>query len=139
MIVLEVNNQTKFRVPQKKILKLLELAQKSIKQKGHKNVSLAFVSPAQIKKLNAAYRNKNAVTDVLSFEEDKKTADLGEIIICSSRAQKQAREFNHSLDKEIMRLVLHGYLHLCGYDHIKNSEAIIMESLEEKILNQFYA
>lgn len=139
MIVLEINNQTDFRVSGKKIISLLELAQKKIKQKGNKNVSLAFVSGSQIKKLNRTYRHKDKVTDVLSFEDDRTTPDLGEIIICGTRAESQAKEFKHSFEKEVFRLSLHGYLHLSGYDHVKNDEAVIMEALEEKILKKFYA
>ncbi len=139
MVSVEINNLTAIRVPQKKISAILNLAQKTILQKGHKQVSLAFVVPASIKRMNDMYRHKAAVTDVLSFEDNTQDALLGEIIICSLRAQKQARELKHSLEKEILRLVLHGYLHLSGYDHIKNTEAVIMERLEEKILNKFYA
>jgi len=139
MIVLEINNQTDFRISSKKIVSLLELAQKKIKQAGNKNISLAVVSAPQIKKLNKIYRHKDQVTDVLSFEDDQKTADLGEIIICGKRAESQAKEFKHSFEKEVLRLALHGYLHLSGYDHVKEKEAAIMETLEEMILNKFYA
>ncbi|KKQ79737.1 MAG: putative rRNA maturation factor [Parcubacteria group bacterium GW2011_GWC2_38_7] len=139
MIELEINNQTIFRVSTKKIISLLSLAQKQIKQKGQKNISLAFVSPIQIKKLNKIYRKKDEVTDVLSFEDDGASPELGEIIICVIRAQKQAREFKHSLEKEVLRLALHGYLHLSGYDHVKENEAVEMEALEEKLMHKFYA
>jgi len=89
--------------------------------------------------LNRIYRHKDYVTDVLSFEEDRKTTEIGEIIVCVSQAKRQAQTFSHSLEKEILRLVLHGYLHLSGYDHVKNKEALVMEALEEKILQKYYA
>jgi len=139
MVALEINNQTNFRISAKKIGEMINLAQKMIKQVGKKNVSIGFVSPARISKLNSIYRHKNKVTDVLSFEGEKGSEDLGEIIVCSVRAQKQAKEFKHSFSKEVNRLLLHGYLHLCGYDHIKNAEAVVMEALEEKIMNKMYA
>lgn len=142
MIDLEINNQTKARIPRKKLEDILILVNKKLKIKKKNKVSLAFVSPFQIKKLNKQYRKKDQVTDVLSFEEldfPDPEGSMGEIIICSARAISQAKEFKHSFAKEVVRLTLHGYLHLLGYDHIKNSEAEIMEGLEEKIMKEFYA
>lgn len=142
MINVEINNQTNIRVPGKKIVDLIQFVNKRLKHKVRGVVSLAFVSPVQIKKLNKVYRKKDSVTDVLSFEEDNfasPEASLGEIIICSQRANRQAKELGHSLQREIIRLVLHGYLHLLGYDHIKVKEAEAMEALEEEIMKKFYA
>jgi probable rRNA maturation factor len=142
MIELEINNQTQARIPRQKLVDLLKFTNKKLKIKKKSKLSLAFVSPAQIKKLNKQYRKKDQVTDVLSFEEtgfpDPENS-IGEIIICSVRATSQAKEFNHSFAKEVVRLTLHGYLHLLGYDHVKNKEAEVMEALEEKIMKEFYA
>jgi len=142
MIELEINNQTQTRIPRQKLVELLKFINKKLKIKKKNKLSLAFVSPLKIKKLNKQYRKKDEVTDVLSFEENDfpdPESSIGEIIICSSRAQKQAKEFKHSFAREVVRLTLHGYLHLLGYDHIKNKEAEIMEELEEKIMKGFYA
>lgn len=142
MTELEINNQTSYRVPRKKLQCLVDLIDKKLKIKSKKKVSLAFVSPIQIKKLNKVYRKKDKVTDVLSFEEHGfpgEESSAGEIIICSNRAESQARELGHSLEREVVRLTLHGYLHLLGYDHVKMSDAKVMEPLEEKIMQDFYA
>lgn len=136
MVAVEFNNQTNFRLPQKKITKLFNFAFKVLKQKGRQIVSLAFVAPRTIQKFNKQYRRKNTVTDVLSFRDEG--LEIGEIIICPFRAKKQAKEINHSLQKEILRLSLHGYLHLLGYDHEKLGEAKIMEKLEEEIIGKYY-
>jgi len=149
MVNIDFNNQTKYTVPKKKIEELLNLTQKKIKTclpdrqvKKDQNVSLAFVGPVTIRKMNKSYRGKDYVTDVLSFEEEPEPGipedSIGEIIICSRRADKQAKEFKHSWAREVLRLSLHGYLHLLGYDHIKNKEAEAMEALELKILKQFH-
>jgi len=137
MIVLEINNLTGQKSPSKFLEKVLQTGQKFLRQKGMQKVSLAFVTSAKIKRLNFIYRGKNKPTDVLSFTLNE-DGYLGEIIICLSVAKKQAESFNHSLKKELARLLVHGYLHLLGYDHEKENEAKIMESLEEKILAKKY-
>jgi len=122
-------------------------------------ISLAIVGEGRIRKLNKIYRGKNRVTDVLSFDNKtvlpylakafprlKKGADmvfinppdgvkrLGEIVICYPYAKKQARRLGYSLEKEVTILLIHGILHLLGYDHEKNDrEAKEMEGVEKKI------
>lgn len=139
MIVLEINNQTKFRVPQKKLLEVLQRAQDKLRLKKTHRLSLAYVSPWKIRQLNRAYRRKDKVTDVLSFTEEKIISpedSHGEIIICPIRANKQARALNHSFEKEILKLALHGYLHILDYDHETAREAVEMETWENKILDE---
>lgn len=107
-----------------------------LKQKD-KLVEINFVSQNEIKKINSKYRNKNSVTDVISFAFDESMASkmvLGEIYICTKRAKKQAKEFGHSLTREMCFLFVHGLLHLYGYDHINKKDEEIMFKLQEKIL-----
>lgn len=127
---------------------------------GKVEISLAIVGEGRIRKLNKIYRGKNRVTDVLSFGDKtvlpylakafprlKKGENavfvnppdgvkrLGEIVICYPYAKKQARRAGHSLEKELTILLIHGILHLLGYDHEKNIEkAKEMEKMETKIL-----
>ena len=103
---------------------------------------ISFVSPSKIKTLNAKYRNKNKITDVLSFSQlgEKKTPiwtnEIGEVLVCAHQAKKQAPLFSNSLNNEICRLVAHGILHLFGYDHEKNlKEKTRMFRLQDKITN----
>lgn len=100
-------------------------------------ISVAILSPAEIKKLNKIYRQKNKVTDVLSFNlEDEKI--LGEIVICLAQAKKQAQEKNISLQSELKLLLAHGTLHLLGYDHeISEREARRQEKEEQLLLSKF--
>lgn len=141
MVDLEMNNKTRFSFPRRKITLLLDLARKKLKIRKKQAISLAFVTPSEIKKLNRIYRGKSRATDVLTFNswEGQILADdiLGEIIICPSQAKKQARDFKTTFAQEIFRLALHGYLHLLGFDHQKQAKS--MEKLEEKILSDFYA
>lgn len=96
--------------------------------------SLNFVSKQEIHELNKQYRNIDAPTDVLSFESDIE-GDLGDIFICEEVAAENAKKFGTSLENEINLLIVHGCLHLCGYDHMNDEEAKLMEAREEEILD----
>lgn len=103
-------------------------------------ISLSFVSEAEIRKLNSDYRDKDSVTDVLSFPLDDdfaiQTNLLGDIIICCKRAIEQAKEYNHSIKREIVYLVVHSMFHLLGYDHIDESDRIVMRNKEKSALKE---
>ena len=83
------------------------------------SVTIAFVSDARIRELNLRFRGIDKATDILSFPNADATAEnnLGDLAISLSRAASQARENDLELDQEIAQLILHGLLHLCGYDH----------------------
>ena len=97
-------------------------------------VSVTFTDNAQIKELNAQFRNINRETDVLSFplfdyegesEEppvDELTGMLGDVVLSLEQAQKQAKEFGHSFEREAAFLTVHSMLHLLGYDHETGEE-----------------
>ena len=85
-------------------------------------ITIAFVPDKRMKQLNDLFRGKNTTTDVLSFphgpdEFDPDNDNLGDIVISVEQAQKQAAENGLTLEAEIKQLILHGLLHLCGYDH----------------------
>jgi probable rRNA maturation factor len=87
-----------------------------------KTFSVAFISDNRMKQLNEMFRGKSTTTDVLSFpheadEFDPDKNNLGDIVISAEQAKKQAEENGLSLEIEIKQLILHGVLHLCGYDH----------------------
>ena len=110
--------------------KKLRLDLKSLK----KYISLALVSKKEIKELNNVYRNKDSITDVLSFNLDTKEV-LGEVVICLDQAKKQAKEKKNSIKSELKLLTIHGILHLLGYDHeISLKEAEKQENKEKEIL-----
>lgn len=108
------------------------------------NFSIVFVSNEKIQGLNKNYRNIDRITDVLSFAfEDNEdivynnTRFLGEIFICIPRMKEQAKEYGHSETRELAFLVVHGLLHLLGYDHTKGEkEEKEMFELQEVILNE---
>ena len=84
---------------------------------SHSSVTIAFVSDNKIRSLNQQFRGINKPTDVLSFPSDLETGELGDIAISVETAARQAKENGLTLNEEIAQLVLHGLLHLSGYDH----------------------
>jgi len=88
-----------------------------------KDAAIVFVSDAAIRKLNQRFRSRNYPTDVLSFPiqaasfESENKSNLGDVVISVERAAAQARNAGHSFSAELKQLILHGLLHLCGYDH----------------------
>jgi probable rRNA maturation factor len=99
-------------------------------------LSLAFVTNKEIENLNRKFRNKPTPTDVLSFPADDYPDGrfLGDVVISVEKAEEQAKDGGWTLDEEIDRLLIHGILHLLGYDHEKSrKEAEIMRALERKL------
>lgn len=96
-------------------------------------ISIAIVSDKEIKELNKKYRGKNKVTDVLSFGY-RANPLIGEIIICLPQVKRQAKENNANWKNELIFMLIHGVLHLCGYDHEKSEkEARKMERIQDQI------
>jgi len=100
-----------------------------------KDFSIAFISDRRMKQLNDLFRGKNATTDVLSFHHepdqfDTDTNNLGDIVISVEQADRQAKENGLTLENEIKQLILHGLLHLCGYDHETDNGQMNARELE---------
>lgn len=112
-------------------------------------ITITFTTPQNIKEINKKYRNIDKATDVLSFpmfEKDEletkiKNKDyvcedvLGDIIISIEKVQEQAEEYGHSFERELSYMVVHGFYHLMGYDHIQEEDKKKMRPKEEKILS----
>lgn len=115
-----VNRQRKVRIDPKRWQSFCERALRTIGTDAQ-DVTIAFVSDRQIQELNRRFRGIDKPTDVLSFpaEESPQPSNnnLGDIAISLERAAVQAKENGMTLDDEIAQLILHGLLHLCGYDH----------------------
>ena len=105
-------------------------------------LSIAIVDLAEMAALNVQYRGKEGPTDVLSFECDDPcsvaTAGepimLGDVVIAPEVAEAQAAEYGHTVEEELNLLLVHGVLHLMGYDHIDDAEAEVMQVRERAIL-----
>lgn len=103
-----------------------------------RELTVRMVDKEESRMLNAQYRQKDKPTNVLSFPSDlPPELDiplLGDLIICAPVVEEEAREQNKSLDAHWAHMVIHGTLHLLGYDHIEDSDAAVMEGLEVDIL-----
>lgn len=136
------------------IKKVFDYISKSFSLPRQVKVNLNFVDEDTIKELNKTTRNIDRVTDVLTYPyielkpKEKLNLDdykfdidisdnsltIGDIYICLNKAKSQAKDYGHSLRREICFLFCHGMLHILGYDHITEAEAKEMETLQDKIL-----
>ena len=109
-------------------------------------LSVTFVDKDEIQEINKNYRDKDKVTDVISFALEEDEPDiigldiprvLGDIIICTDVAKEQAEFYNHSFERELGFLALHGFLHLLGYDHMNEEDEKEMFGRQKEILNAY--
>lgn len=141
---INIINNTNINIEE--ITELNELVNFTIKYMKLKNImfNIIIVDDVEIHKINKEYRNIDRPTDVISFAlEDDDTfirtdiRILGDIYISIDKAKEQAKEYGHSLKREISFLAVHGILHLLGYNHINLKEEKEMFKLQELILNEF--
>ena len=111
-------------------------------------ITVTFTNPENIQKINQQYRNINRPTDVLSFpmfqkeELDNKIQEkefqyqdiLGDIVISIPKVEEQAKEYRHSFERELSYMLVHGFYHLMGYDHMEEEDKKVMRAKEEKVL-----
>ncbi len=113
-------------------------------------ITVTFTNPENIQKINKEYRNIDKATDVLSFpmfekkelenkiqEKDFLHEDiLGDIVISIEKVKEQAKEYGHSFERELSYMLVHGFYHLMGYDHIEEEDKKEMRKKEEKVLEK---
>lgn len=111
-------------------------------------INIILTNPEEIRKINKEYRNIDKETDCLSFpmfekeeieelikQKGNTTLDiLGDVVVSIERVYEQAKEYNHSFERELAYMVVHGFYHLMGYDHMEEEEKSIMREKEENIL-----
>ena len=154
----EINDYALSKNFKKLILNLIKTANKFSKFNQKKvQVSISFVNKEEIKQLNKEHRKIDKETDVLSFpvlnlvpnqkvnakdfmedfDPETKSIMLGDIIICNEVASKNAEEYGHSFEREVCYLVVHGCLHLLGYDHMEETDKKLMRAMEETVLSKY--
>jgi probable rRNA maturation factor len=130
-----INNQRRIRIDRRVFEEFAGKLVNSVTEITDRTFTVAFVSDSRMKELNQSFRGKDGTTDVLSFpfepdEFDPDTSRLGDIAISAQQAQKQAAENDLTLETEIKQLILHGVLHLCGFDHETDSGEMNRRELE---------
>ena len=142
--MIEINKLIPEKIDEEFFKKIAEGVLKEENKKG--DISVVFVCQRRMRELNKKYRKKDKATDVLSFNyKDKETA-LGEVVICPEIVKKNAKKFNLDYNKELAKVLIHGILHISGYDHEKSlgrsqtgeadEEAGKMEKREEYYLSK---
>ncbi len=128
-----INQQRKIKINRQVFQDFADILIQQISETQNKSATVAFVSDRKMRELNKTFRGKNSTTDVLSFpfetedfqstSESSATTDgnLGDIAISVEQAQRQSVENNLDFETEIKQLILHGVLHLCGYDHQRDA------------------
>ncbi|KRM67847.1 metal-dependent hydrolase [Apilactobacillus ozensis DSM 23829 = JCM 17196] len=153
---LEIYDETKNKVPQKHIdliKDILEYAGKYIELAENTEMSVTFVNNDKIQQINKKYRGVDRATDVISFAieddsddfpiimDDEMQAEIpkniGDIFVSIDKVAEQAEFLNHSYERELGFLVVHGFLHLNGYDHMKPEDEAVMFPLQRKIMDSY--
>lgn len=114
------------------ITKVINRAAELEKVEG--SVNVVFMSNDEIQQYNAQYRNKDYATDVLSFV-DGEFGHLGDLLISMEKCEEQAKEYHHTMEREIAFLACHGFLHLCGHDHMNQDEEAEMIRKQNEVLD----
>ncbi|GIW22396.1 MAG: endoribonuclease YbeY [Candidatus Sericytochromatia bacterium] len=134
------NYQNILKIKKREIKKFVTKVLNKLKLNDNTEISITFVNNKKIKELNNNYRNIDKETDVLSFPFENNfnlpINILGDIIISTEKAISQSKDYNHSIEREIYFLIVHGILHLLGYDHKDVNEEEEMFSLQKEILNE---
>ena len=146
MEILIKNQQKIIKINQRRIEEIIKKVLLHLKVDKKTEISVLFTDDKFIRTLNNRYRGMDKPTDVLSFSlqegavkspEIESDKPLGDIIISAETAKRQADTLNHSIEKELTVLLIHGLLHLIGYDHEEDKDYKIMREKESKILKMF--
>ena len=143
---LDIEEQKEYEKLIEKVIKQCYIEEKL--QNTNLYIAITLTNPENIQKLNKEYRNIDKETDVLSFPMFEKGEiekiisqkelivedTLGDIVISVKRVEEQATEYGHSFERELSYMIVHGFYHLMGYDHIEEKDKLKMRPKEEKIL-----
>ncbi len=148
--MIEINNLLTISVDDVFLKKIVKIVLRGEKINEESGLSVVFVGFKRMLEINKKYRGKNRATDVLSFSDaevleefkfisQKKIRELGEIIICPNEVKKNVKQSGLSFEEELSKVLIHGVLHLLGYNHEQNEkEAKTMKAKEEYYSRKIY-
>ena len=145
MLQINYQNQTSYKMSDYYDVfnKIARYTLKKFNMKGNIELSCTFVSKNTIKEINSTYRHNDKVTDVISFENDEGFEKydgfivLGDLFICVSKAKSQAKNYGHSMYREVCFLFTHGLLHLLKMDHLNKEDEEKMIAMQNEIMDHF--
>jgi probable rRNA maturation factor len=147
--MIDVTNETDVEIDAPRFVDLGEFVLRRLNVSDEADLSILFVDEATMTDLHVTWMDEEGPTDVLSFpmdelrpgtdEERTPAGLLGDIVVCPSVAARQASEVGHPVEHELYLLVIHGILHLLGYDHAEPTEEAEMFALQQGILSDFLA
>ena len=137
-----VANEQRISVDERRLSGLAQHTLQAEKVGGEAELSVLLVSSDHIQNLNARFANENHATDVLAFpmleeDEDEDQTLLGDVVVCPEVAEGNALKLGHSLSRELDVLIVHGTLHLLGYDHQGEEDKMRMDARLYEILETF--
>ncbi|MFO7969592.1 MAG: rRNA maturation RNase YbeY [Candidatus Izemoplasmatales bacterium] len=115
---------------------IIEIAYNHLKINKNYIINVILVDNDYIKELNSRFRAINHPTDVLSFENNDMEEELGDVFISVDKVKSQAKSYEHSFNRELAFLTLHGFLHCLGYDHHTKSDEEAMFALQKEIIEK---
>jgi probable rRNA maturation factor len=130
-------DEVKFRIKDWK--KIVEVVKEIIKNENKKpgNINFVITNDKTLKKINIKYLNHEYYTDVITFDYNEKNILNGEIYISLDTVRRNSINYKVSLSSEMLRVMFHGIIHLCGYDDKTNNEKVIMKEMEEMWMDVF--
>jgi len=147
--MIDVTNETDAEIDAPRFIDLGEFVLRRLNVSDEADLGVLFVDEATMTDLHVTWMDEEGPTDVLSFpmdelrpgtdEERTPAGLLGDVVVCPSVAARQASEVGHPVDNEMLLLVIHGILHLLGYDHAEPTEEAEMFALQQGILSDFLA
>lgn len=142
MILVDIQNLTTLGIDEDFVRRVVKKTLQYSPIKGTISLGIAFVGPARIQKLNRQYKGKNKATDILSFQSERKFITpeikgvyLGEMVVCPAVVKNQAARLGTPWRRELSHVIIHGVLHLLGWEHEKSAkDARKMHAKEEEIM-----
>ncbi|MDO5716569.1 MAG: rRNA maturation RNase YbeY [Tissierellia bacterium] len=126
-----------YHISKRELRLLLSVIERTLEIDGYfypTTISMSFVEPSVIRRLNRDFRGKDKVTDVLSFPIDEEGGILGDVVLCPKRAHAQAKLYGNSFERELCYLTCHSILHLLGHDHMFPLEKRLMRKQEKRVM-----
>jgi len=138
-MTINLNNKTEKEIDNKKVNEIIkDIVNDFIEEYSKKIINILITDDSEIEEFNRKYRNKEGPTDVLSFEYGLDEEVIGEIIISIDSIKKNAKELNETFDEEFYYILIHGVLHILGYDHIEDEEAHEMDKLQDEYYDKLF-